>query len=120
MEPQVTNQRFHPKKFKIMVNSNDPENIFSREHSCYEIGNVVYRVGDYKRSGLLSAKCIFGRIILVLSRDGKQNDVVFTGSYSYDGGEYNAKVVGDPRDCYFNIPDILLEMVERKRGDGGH
>lgn len=89
----------------------------SKDTNTHEIATVAYTSGDKIKNGLLSALSIFGRIVLVLSRDGKQNDLVITGKYSYNGKEYNAKVNGDCYDYYFSIPQTLVEMVEEKNSN---
>lgn len=96
------------------MNITDTKRDFSGQTSIYEIGTVAYTAGDKTKYGLVSALTVLGRIILVLCRDGKQNDLVFTGKYNYNGREYNAKVYGDVYDFYFNIPETLVTMVEGK------
>ena len=102
-------------KMTYMLHSNDSNNFIPQDKNIQEIATVAYTDGENNKYGLLCALSVFGRIVLILSRDGKQNDLVITGKYSYRGKEYNSKAIGDTHDFFFNIPETLVNMVEVNR-----
>ena len=85
-----------------MDNQKDQNQNFSSQ----EIGNIIYKDGDQKLEGTLSAMSVFGKIVLILNGPTCNNMII----KAYSDKSYNAYIPS--KFIYFNIPENLLDLIK--------